>query len=130
VSVPWTTAFSSPCQKELEQYEGLLSAFMGYSCNRSTINRALKSSLGSSASLTFVHEVREVFLLLNGIVKSFDESKGYGWIVPNDGTNDLIVRQRNIVGDNIRTLPTDARVTYDSRTNDKGLEAINVSLMK
>ena len=68
--------------------------------------------------------------MLNGIVKSFDESKGYGWIVPNDGTNDLIVRQRNIVGDNIRTLPTDARVTYDSRTNDKGLEAINVSLMK
>jgi CspA family cold shock protein len=68
--------------------------------------------------------------LKNGTVKSFDESKGYGWIVPNDGTNDLFVHQRNIVGDNTRTLPTDARVTYDSRTNDKGLEAINVSLMK
>jgi len=68
--------------------------------------------------------------LKNGTVKSFDESKGYGWIVPNDGTNDLFVHQRNIVGDNIRTLPTDAMVTYESRTNDKGLEAINVSLMK
>ena len=66
----------------------------------------------------------------NGTVKSFDESKGYGWIVPNDGTNDLFVHQRNIVGGNIRTLPTDALVTYESRTNDKGLEAINVSLMK
>ena len=66
----------------------------------------------------------------NGTVKSFDESKGYGWIVPNDGTNDLFVHQRNIVGDNIRTLPTDASVTYESRRADKGLEAINVSLMK
>ena len=66
----------------------------------------------------------------NGIVKSFDESKGYGWIVPNDGTNDLFVHQRNIVGDNIRTLPMDARVTYESRPNDRGPEAINVSLSK
>ena len=97
---------------------------------KSTINRALKSSLGTSASLTFVHQVREVFLLQNGIVKSFDDSKGYGWIVPTDGTKDLFVHQRNILGNDIRTLPIDAKVTYESRTNDKGLEAINVSLMK
>jgi CspA family cold shock protein len=71
-----------------------------------------------------------VFLLLNGTVKSFDDSKGYGWIVPTDGTKDLFVHQRNILGNDITTLPIDARVTYESRTNDKGLEAINVSLMK
>jgi hypothetical protein len=34
------------------------------------------------------------------------------------------------LGNDITTLPIDARVTYESRTNDKGLEAINVSLMK
>ena len=68
--------------------------------------------------------------MLNGTVKSFDDSKGYGWIVPTDGTQDLFVHQRNILGNDIRTLPIDARVSYDSRTNDKGLEAINVSLMK
>ena len=66
----------------------------------------------------------------NGTVKSFDDSKGYGWIVPTDGTQDLFVHQRNILGNDIRKLPIDARVSYDSRTNDKGLEAINVSLMK
>ncbi|MGH2789181.1 MAG: cold-shock protein [Actinomycetota bacterium] len=66
----------------------------------------------------------------NGIVKSFDEAKGYGWIVPSDGTKDLFVHQRNIMGDNVRTLPLDAKVTFESRTNDKGLEAINVSLSK
>jgi CspA family cold shock protein len=66
----------------------------------------------------------------NGTVKSFDEAKGYGWIVPSDGTKDLFVHQRNIMSDNVKTLPIDARVTFESRTNDKGLEAINVSLSK
>jgi cold shock protein len=68
--------------------------------------------------------------LENGTVKSFDEARGYGWIVPTAGTRDLFVHQRNILGDDIMTLPIDAKVTYESRTNDKGLEAINVSLSK
>jgi CspA family cold shock protein len=72
----------------------------------------------------------EVFHLRNGTVKSFDDAKGSGWIVPSDGTKDLFVHQRNILGDDVRTLPIDARVTYESRTNDMGLEAINVSLAK
>ena len=65
----------------------------------------------------------------NGTVKSFDDVKRSGWIVPADGTKDLFVHQRNI-RDDIKTLPVDAKVTYESRTNDKGLEAINVSLSK
>lgn len=66
----------------------------------------------------------------NGTVKSFDDAKGYGWIVPTDGTKDHFVHQRNILGDDVRTLPIDAKVTYESRSNDKGFEAINVSLNK
>ena len=54
----------------------------------------------------------------NGTVKSFDESRGQGWIVPTNGTKDLFVHQRNIMGDGVKVLPIDAKVTYDSRTND------------
>ena len=64
----------------------------------------------------------------NGIVRTFDADKGYGWIVPSDGGN-LFVHRSNIPGD-ITTLPADARVTYESRTTAKGVEAINVSLSK
>jgi len=71
-----------------------------------------------------------VFLLENGTVKSFDDAKGYGWIVPTDGTKDLFVHQRNIMGDDVKTLPIDAKVIYESRVNDNRLEAINVSLRK
>jgi CspA family cold shock protein len=63
-----------------------------------------------------------------GRVKSFDIAKGYGWIVPNEGARDLYVSQRNILGDDIKDLPIDAIVHYESRTNAKGLEAYNVSL--
>jgi CspA family cold shock protein len=66
----------------------------------------------------------------NGTVKSFDAAKGQGWIMPSDGTKDLFVHQRNILGDDIKTLPIDAKVTYESRTNDKGPEAIKVSITK
>ena len=66
----------------------------------------------------------------NGTVKSFDDVKGYGWIVPTDGTKDLFVHQRNILGDDVKTLPIDAKVTYESRMNEKGPEAIEVSLRK
>jgi cold shock protein len=66
----------------------------------------------------------------NGIVKSFDDAKGYGWIVPSDGTKDLYVHRSNIMGDNLTTLPVDAKVTFEPRTNDRGPEAINVSLSK
>ena len=64
----------------------------------------------------------------NGTVSTFDADKGYGWIAPSDGGN-LFVHRSNIVGDNT-TLPIDARVTYEPRMNDNGVEAINVSLSK
>ena len=66
----------------------------------------------------------------NGTVKSFDTVKGSGWIMPTDGTKDLFVHQRNILGDDVKALPIDAKVSYESHTNEKGLEAINVSITK
>ena len=64
----------------------------------------------------------------HGKVKSFDEAKGQGWIIPTDGPKDIFVHQRNL-GD-IKTLPVDAMVSFESRTNDKGIEAFNVTLTK
>ena len=66
----------------------------------------------------------------HGTVKSFDETKGQGWIVPAEGSKDLFVQQSNILGDDVKTLPVDAKVQYESRTNDKGIEAFNVSMTK
>lgn len=66
----------------------------------------------------------------NGRVKSFDDVSGSGWIIPADGVRDLFVHKRSILDDGIKTLSVNALVTYESRTNAKGIEAFNVSVTK
>lgn len=66
----------------------------------------------------------------NGRVTSFDADKGSGWIVPALGYKEIFVHKRNILGRDVTTLPVDAMVTYESRTNAKGLEAFNVSIAR
>ena len=64
-----------------------------------------------------------------GTVRSFDQTKGYGWIVAHDGMSDLFVAKGNIKSDDIRTLTIGSVVTYESRfVKEEGLEAFNVSL--
>jgi cold shock protein len=65
--------------------------------------------------------------MATGTVKWFNDSKGYGFITPEDGTKDLFVHHSNIVSDGFRTLAEGATVSYEERAGQKGPEAINVS---
>ena len=48
-----------------------------------------------------------------GIVKWFDERKGYGFIVPDDGSEDLFVHHTNILTEGFRTLKEGQKVDYE-----------------
>ena len=63
-----------------------------------------------------------------GTVKWFNDSKGYGFIAPEDGGKDLFVHHSSISGDGFKTLAEGAKVEYESRQGDKGPEATNVVL--
>ena len=65
--------------------------------------------------------------MANGTVKWFNDSKGYGFITPDDGTKDLFVHHSNIAGDGFKSLTEGAKVEYESREGQKGPEAINVT---
>ena len=70
-------------------------------------------------------------MLKTGTIRSFDQTRGYGWIAAHDGMSDLFVAKRNIKRDDIRTLTIGSVVTYESRfVKEEGLEAFNVSLNK
>jgi CspA family cold shock protein len=64
--------------------------------------------------------------MANGTVKWFNESKGYGFIAPEDGTEDVFVHYSAIQGAGFRTLAEGQSVTFDSERGPKGLQATNV----
>jgi CspA family cold shock protein len=65
---------------------------------------------------------------LNGTVKWFNESKGYGFISRDNG-DDLFVHFSNVIGDGFRTLKDGQPVTFTEGTGQKGPQAENVELI-
>ena len=62
-----------------------------------------------------------------GVVKWFNESKGYGFIQRASG-DDVFVHFSAIHGDGYRTLAEGAGVEFDVEQGPKGLQAVNVAL--
>lgn len=63
---------------------------------------------------------------LQGSVKWFNESKGYGFIATEAG-EDVFVHYSAILGDGFRTLATGERVEFEAVEGDRGRHAANVT---
>lgn len=61
-----------------------------------------------------------------GIVKWFSRLKGFGFIEPEDGTDDIFVHYSAIDGDGYSDLQEGTSVGYDEIDNGKGPQARNV----
>jgi CspA family cold shock protein len=67
--------------------------------------------------------------MATGTVKWFNESKGFGFISPNDGSADVFVHFSVIASDGgYRTLAEGQAVKYEVETGAKGLQASNVTV--
>ncbi|MBI4547636.1 MAG: cold-shock protein [Ignavibacteriae bacterium] len=65
--------------------------------------------------------------MANGKVKWFDSKKGYGFIVPEEGSSDIFVHYTAIKSnDEFKTLKEGMSVTFDVAEGKKGLQALNV----
>jgi CspA family cold shock protein len=65
--------------------------------------------------------------MAQGTVKWFNEEKGYGFISPDDGGEDLFVHFTGIVGEGFRSLEEGEKVTYEAAQGRKGMQAEDVS---
>jgi len=63
--------------------------------------------------------------MANGTVKWFNESKGFGFITREDGT-DVFVHYASIQGNGFKSLIEGDSVSFDTENGPKGLKAINV----
>lgn len=61
-----------------------------------------------------------------GTVKWFNDSKGYGFITPDEGGQDLFVHHSGIEGSGFKTLAEGAKVEFEVTQGDKGPQATNV----
>jgi len=64
---------------------------------------------------------------LTGVVKWFNESKGFGFITQDNGGSDVFVHFRAITGSGFKTLKEGQAVSYSTEKGEKGLQAVNVA---
>ncbi len=62
----------------------------------------------------------------SGTVKWFNDAKGFGFLAPDEGSQDCFVHYSAIQGDGFRTLAEGERVEFDVVQGPKGPAAENV----
>jgi len=67
----------------------------------------------------------------SGIVKWFDDKKGYGFITGDDTGKEYFVHYSGIISEvKFKKLKDGDKVTFDLQPNERGEVAVNVSLVK
>jgi CspA family cold shock protein len=65
--------------------------------------------------------------MTTGSVKWFNESKGFGFISPSDGSKDVFVHFSAIQGGGFKSLAEGQAVSFDVEDGPKGPQATNVT---
>jgi CspA family cold shock protein len=81
---------------------------------------ALETALGSQS------EPGVSLVEVAGRVKWFDVAKGYGFIVPDDGSGDVLIHVTVLRRDGFMTLTEGARVVAEAQRRDRGLQVLKV----
>ena len=63
-----------------------------------------------------------------GKVKWFNNAKGFGFIVPEDGGEDIFAHSSTIQMEGYRSLKAGQEVTFDVQAGPKGLHAENIDV--
>lgn len=66
---------------------------------------------------------------ITGQVKWFNESKGFGFISPADGSKDVFVHFSAITGDGFKTLGEGQKVEFSIQDSPRGPAAADVSVI-
>ena len=65
--------------------------------------------------------------MTTGVVKWFSSEKGYGFITPDDGSDDVFAHFSNIDSNGYRTLEEGQKVEFEITQGPKGLQAEHIA---
>ncbi len=66
--------------------------------------------------------------MANGIVKWFNDAKGFGFITPDGGGEDLFAHFSAIQANGFKTLKEGQRVSFEVARGPKGMQASNIRI--
>jgi len=66
----------------------------------------------------------------SGVVKWFNNAKGFGFIEPKDGGDDIFVHYSAIKSDGYKTLSEGQQVSYQAEQGPKGYHAVEVMVQQ
>lgn len=66
---------------------------------------------------------------IKGQVKWFNDSKGFGFITPDDGSKDIFVHHSAIQSNTFKTLAGNQEVAFEIEQGQKGPSAVNVIVL-
>ena len=72
---------------------------------------------------TFV-VIINIYIMSSGTVKFFNDSKGFGFITPDEGDKDVFVHVNGLIDE----INEGDKVTFDVQEGPKGLNATNVKV--
>jgi CspA family cold shock protein len=75
--------------------------------------------------ITFYYFKGVIFIMERGTVKWFNDSKGFGFITPENG-EDVFVHHTAIQSDGFKSLAEGEQVEFETEQGEKGLKAANV----
>jgi cold shock protein len=89
------------------------------------VTGASRSTVVGNASTT-QHTLWRFRKMATGTVKWFNDAKGFGFITPDDGGEDLFAHFSEIKAEGFKSLQENQKVSFDVKTGPKGKQAANI----
>ena len=81
---------------------------------------------GVDASQTASEETPLDLIEVSGSIKWFDVAKGYGFVVPDGGGNDILLHVTILRRDGFQTAPEGARIVCEALNRSKGMQVFRI----